>query len=199
MFELIFGIFWTAFSSVFVLAMNGEGAEEVPFFAHAMIWLFVAIGVVLIVVGLRKILANIATSTKGEETYGIVVDVYPSGTRVNGRPVLNADVEIVESNGMIGRYTESIGMSHKYRVGDFVEVKYYNNDINILGRAADSEVPYDHRERLIAESGIGASHEYSGTFNQRYDNGSYGYKYNAGRTSGDDTVIINGVEYTRKR
>jgi hypothetical protein len=183
-----------------LFAFNDAGSYDVPFWAHAMIWLFVAIGVVLIVVGLKKILVNIATSTKGEETYGIVVDVYPSGTRVNGRPVLNADVEIVESNGMLWRYTEPIGMSYKYRTGNFVRVKHYNNDINILDRIDGSAVPYNFKERLEAEISLGSGQDqYSNICNQCHSNDVYGNQYDVSGTITSDTVVINGVEYTRKK
>ena len=198
MFELIFGLVWTSFSTIFLFAMNDENANDAPFWVHAMIWLFIAIGVWLIIAGIRKIIANITTATKGEETYGIVVDVYPSGSRVNGRPILNADIEIVEDNGMIGRYTESIGMSYnKCRPGDFLRLKHHKQDINILGKIAANEVPYQIRERLKAESGFGGNgYGYQQTM---FNNGMNRNGYDVGGTDVADTIVINGIEYTRKK
>lgn len=202
MFELIFGLFWTAFSCFFAfmfyggtggdISVNGQYVTQEAFNGmlgpKIFIGVFILIGVVMIVIGLKKILTNAATSMKGVESYGTIVDIYPSGTRVNGRPVLNADVVIVEYTGVTGRYTESIGMDYnKYRIGEYVKVKHYNKDINIIEKASEYQLPYDIKEKLDFETGM------SGPRDAWNENG-YGY----GRNDSPDTIVVDGVEYVRK-
>jgi hypothetical protein len=199
MFELIFGLFWTAITVTIALAFFGgdpnriiyvndvptprsEFAKE-PFFI-CFFAIFFIVGIAMIVIGVRKIMQNAATAAVGAETYGVVIDVYPSGSSVNGRPILNADVIIVEENGITGRYTESIGMDYnKYKPGQFVKVKHYKKDINILEKVEPHTVPYHIKDKIDAESGL-------------VDN--YNSDYNIGGTGAADTITINGVEYVRK-
>lgn len=172
--------------------MNGEWVTQAEF--STMLWpklflgVFLVIGIVMIVIGIRKIWCNSTTARYGRETHGIVIDVYPSGSRINGRPILNASVAIIEEDGSIGEYVESIGMSYtKYRPGYFVKVKHYNGDINILETVEPGMVPYGLKEKLEMNSGFGQ---------QDYN---YGFRNDIENTRTSDTIAINGVEYERKR
>lgn len=154
MFHLFFGIVWTAISIFIAFIMyntngtievNGRPVSHAEF--EAMLWpklfigLFVLIGIIFICVGLKKIITNIITNTRGTETYGLVIDVRPSGTTVNGRPQLMADILIVV-DGRTERYSEIVGFDwNKYRTGDFTLLKHYKKDVNLIRRVNANEVP----------------------------------------------------------
>lgn len=154
MFHLFFGIIWTAIS-VFIafimysgggnITVNGRPVSHAEFEAmlgpKLFIGLFILIGVIFICVGLKKIITNIITNTRGTETYGLVIGVRPSGTTVNGRPQLMADILIVV-DGRTERYSEIVGFDwNKYRTGDFALLKHYKKDVNLIRRVNANEVP----------------------------------------------------------
>ncbi|MBQ4282467.1 MAG: hypothetical protein IJB96_00880 [Lachnospira sp.] len=240
MFELVFGLILTVFSAtmlVIVWITSGGGAIPVILF----ILLFVAIGLFVMWRGLKKVIANRATDKNGLPAFGLVIDVRPSGTRINDRDVLNAEVVIVEDTGVTGRYIESIGTSYNnYRVGDYVLVKYYNDDINIIAKADASNVPQEVVERFanegyfIGQMPYGQApymsygqdpymangqtpympngqfmQNYGGGYQQGFNNGVYqeysnGYQQNfnngySGNNNTDDTIVVDGVEYVRKK
>ena len=56
---------------------------------------FAAIGVIFTVISTRKIMVDISTHKNGYETFGIVIDIAPTTTTVNGNPVLEATVAVV--------------------------------------------------------------------------------------------------------
>jgi hypothetical protein len=202
MFELIFGAIWTAVSgfiavimySVDTVEVNGVPVSQDVF--REMLWpklfigLFLVIGIFMLVKGIVKILTNLRTQALGAETFGFVINIYPNGTYVNNMPMMNADVLLVEDNGNVEQYTESIGRGGKFNVGDYISVKKYANDINIGDRADRYSVPShirtciesDWRSQGLNQDGYtsSGSTEYQGP--ERYA----------------DTVIINGVEYVRK-
>ncbi len=157
MFEIMFGLIWTAISLLIFIVMLSTGSV----FGILFMLIFVAIGLFVLWTGVKKLKANKDTDIHGVETYGIVVDIRPSGSSVNGRDILNADVVIVEETGVTGRYTESIGTSYnKYRIGEYVFVKYYNDDINIINKAEATIVPEHIKEKLASEGYIGGQVPY---------------------------------------
>ena len=203
MFELIFGLVWTAVSSLFAFLMygtgnsgtimvNGEPMSHAEF--NELLWpklfigLFILVGICLIFIGIKKFLANLATETKGYETYGIVMDIYPSGSSVNGRPILNADFIIVEENGETGTYTESIGMDrNKYKIGNWAKLKYYNKDINILEKTDVYSVPHNIKTRIENEC------SWLNENNREDDIDDITIK-----TEIADEIVINGIKYKRQ-
>ena len=191
MFQLIFGIIWTAFSVFMAFSMyNSEGSIQVNgrpvsqeefnqmLFPKIFIGIFILIGVIFMCIGLKKIITNILTHTVGEEAHGLVIRVYPSGTRVNGRPELKADVLVVVDN-LVNRYSEIIGFDwNKYRAGDFVLIKHYKKDINIKGRIDRRNVPYqtvqllendEYAQEMFARKNRGEYTEYNQYQPQRID------------------------------
>lgn len=131
MFELVFGIFWTLFSlfMFFIVLFSKAGMSAVLFLVF-----FIAIGVFLIVKGLTKVVRNYKTSKNGEECFGIIKNVYESGTYINDSAEYKADVIVyIESLGKVEIISEVIGFNlSKFPVGSYVKLKYYNGDINIL-------------------------------------------------------------------
>ena len=181
MFELIFGIFWTAIIGVITLAMyssggtirvNGQLVSQSEF--NSMLWpklfigVFWAIGIFMIVLGLKKLLVNVKTSVKGIRTYGVVIDILETNCYANGHPQLKADVVVIMQNKTTARYQEVIGYDYnKYRIGEALEVKHCDKDINILGIAIENQIPYGDREIID-----GIRQEYGCTM--EYANGHFG-------------------------
>ena len=119
---------------------------------------FAAIGVIFTVISTRKIIVDISTHKNGYETFGIVIDIAPTTTTVNGNPVLEVTVEVVTEGGSVDEYIESIGTDgKKYVIGDFVRVKHHMHDINLMGKADENVISEDVRSRLIRKRGVGIS------------------------------------------
>ena len=84
---------------------------------------FAAIGVIFTVISTRKIMVDISTHKNGYETFGIVIDIAPTTTTVNGNPVLEATVAVVTEGGSVDEYIESIGADgRKYVIGILLEL-----------------------------------------------------------------------------
>ena len=189
MFELFFGIIWNALmvfftwgfyhSNMGTITVNGEIVSQEEFSGMLMpklfIGLFWAIGLFIMFRGIKKIIRDSSTSIKGEICFGRICDIYNSGATVNGRPELKADVIVyVPSAQKTRMISEIIGFDrNKYRYGDYVQLKYYNGDINFEGNIEESILPFYIQEELsksLPES----------NFNSK------------------DTIKIDGVEYVRK-
>ena len=209
MFELIFGAFWTLITAIVSGAFLFGGAisdGEMPvIFFICFFGLFWAIGLFMLFKGLKKILANTATSMRGTETYGIILDIHPNGNSVNGRPQLVADVLVVTENDEVNRYTEVIGFDwNKYDVGQYLKVKHYKNDINIIEEMHKSQIPYDKLNMLTNShpetAGDTSVPVYNwDDYNWNSDNTFQPKQENKSYEEPRDTIIINGVEYERKK
>lgn len=188
MFKLVFGAIWLSFISVFTKIMysdtgtvtvNGEIVSHEEFHAMILPKLFIGIfwlvGIIFFVSGLLEILKNYKTDKYGEPCYGRIINVFNSGSYVNGVPELKANIAVyVESTGTLEYTEEILGLAPKvpYSKGDYVEGKYYNGDINITSEISQSEVPshiVSELNELIKDDLI------------------------------EDTIIIDGVEYVRKK
>lgn len=165
MFELVFGIIWTAFTAFMTfmfygiageITVNGVLTSHEEFIT--LLWpklffgIFWLVGIFLIVTGLRKLIRDGRTEKQGEICYGMVENVYPSGSYVNGQPLYKADVLVfIPSENREATISENIGFkSYDYPVQSFVKVKYFNNDINIKERLSLEKVPLDIKERFIS-------------------------------------------------
>ena len=162
MFELIFGLFWTGVTAIVTLAMyagsgnisvNGQPVSQAEF--NAMLWpklflgFFWIIGLFMLFLGIKKLLVNMKTSVKGIKTYGVVLDILETNCSSNGRPQLKAEVMVVMPDKTTRRFQEVIGFDYnKYRIGEALLVKQCDNDINILGIATHTEIPYEYREMI---------------------------------------------------
>lgn len=202
MFELMFGIMWLLITGIVTymfygtggsVHVNGELVSHEEFCEMLMpklfLGLFFAIGIYMLSQGVVKIFRNIRTNTIGKELIGIVLYVEPNGNSTNGRPQLDATVLVSMKNGKVHRYAETIGYDwNEYMPGDFVMVKHYKNDINIIEKIQENRVAYDACDLLKAEyskqTGEPINTKHYNTFEQQI--------------SSPDTIVINGVEYTRK-
>ena len=186
MFEIIFGLFWTActavvtFASYFsgtTISVNGQIVSQEEFnemlFPKIFLGIFWAVGLFMLYLGISKIIKNYRTSEYGEICYGRIIDISKSGTYVNDVPELKALVTVyVESTGTLENVEEVIGLAteKKYKIGDYIEGKYYNGDINIESYLDESIVP-SHLQPLFA---------------------------NLVTKSVEDTIVIDGIEYVKK-
>lgn len=151
MFELIFGSFFALIPTIILIIIIKVGGLNL--FTELICGLFLVIGFVFIIKGLIRIIKNILTSRKGEECYGCVKDIKETGEYVNGQPIYKAEFIIyVESEYTTKEITEKIGMNpEKYPIGSYVKAKYYNNDINILDKIDDINIPEEIKQKIKVE------------------------------------------------
>lgn len=98
-----------------------------------LILIMMAVSAGMIIYSLRRITIDRKTDQHGTEAYGVIADISPSGLRVNGVPQLTAHVLVLQENGSVLELSESIGNNrNRYCTGDFVRVKYLEEDVNIL-------------------------------------------------------------------
>lgn len=162
MFFVIFGVVWMLILSLITycfygldlpITVNGVRMESEEFVQllgpkifFAIFWI---VGFVVLGIGIKKLLANSQTKHFGYETYGIIVDLRYNNTSINGKRMKDAVVAIITEDQTIETYSETVGFNKKgYYPGEFVKVKHYKKDINILGRAETYEIPHNCIERL---------------------------------------------------
>lgn len=206
MFQLIFGTIWTAFCSLFLYIMldgisTGATVMENLGVGLAVISVFLIIGIVLIATGLKKIIKNIKTNKHGKEAYGIILDIYHSGSSVNGRPELKADV-LVHDGFVSDVYTEIIGFNrYKYSINDYLIVKVYEGDINIVDKIDQTHIPANILKKLNEECAKKnpAFAFCNNTANYTSPNNIPVFNSSQNIPITEDTIVINGVEYVKKQ
>lgn len=190
MFELFFGLMWTAITAIVTFGFYGTNGDvyvnDTPV-SHetfsAMLWpklffgLFWVVGFFMIGKGLfgiiRKTLRKNLINTKGEECFGRVQNVYNPGIYVNEKPGLKADILMyIPSIQDTQTSSKTIGFDKdQYPIGSYVKLKYYNGDINIEGPIDEFELPSD------------VKHQFE--------------EIPMPDSFGQDTIIVDGVEYVR--
>lgn len=187
MFEIIFGIIWLLITGMVTLGfysgtastitVNGQLVSQEEFNAmlgpKLFMGIFWAVGIIMIIIGLRKIIKNAQTDKFGEICYGRIIDIRRSGAYVNNVPELKAIVTVyIESLGTTEDVEEVIGLAtkRKYQVGDYIEGKYYNGDINIDSYVPENVIPLHIQEKL-KDLRISAN---------------------------EDEIMVDGVKYVRK-
>lgn len=187
MFEIFFGIIWTGITAMVTygfygniggtITVNGEVVSQAEFSAmlgpKLFLGLFWAIGIFFIVRGFLKVKRNKDTDIKGEICYGRITNVYNSGTYVNGRPLFKADIKIyIPSINETKILSEEVGFDrYVYAENSYIEVKYYNNDINIERFIEVEDIPSIAAEHIVR---------------------------NDFKENDNDTIIIDGVEYVKR-
>lgn len=180
--ELIGVFLWLALTGFFTFIAIQSG--DIHNLGFAIIALFFLLGIVMLIKAIRRIIVNICTASRGTLTYGKVTRIRNTCTKESDCAIFMAEIVLEEESGLIGRYMENIGISLKYEVGDFVKVKYYKDDINIISGVYEREVPERIRNRLNAEAQKPGSTLYM-DYNNSYDNQG-------------ETIVIDGVEYIKK-
>lgn len=182
MFEFKFALVWLGFMTVFtglLLGSGGIGAFIAGSFVIIPFWI---IGIYLLKRGIDKISIDRQTDNFGESCYGLITDIYPSGSYANNIPELKANVTIyIPSSHEIMDVSEILGMADKvgvYRVGSYVQLRYFEGDINFEFVLDEESLPIDVKEQLSASDSLVTAK-------------------NTNNIISNDTVVIDGVEYVR--
>ena len=209
MFEVLFGTVWTIFTAFMTFAwISSEGkflvsdsiglrykftvlGGQMCFFG--IFWL---VGLTILCIGVKKLIRNANTNKFGEECFGVVCNIYNSGTYMNDAPELKSDVLVyIPSLNETKVISEVVGVGQsEYEVGSYVRLKYYNDDINLEGIVDEDELP--SATKLILEK----SPEFNNkTINNNFvnrdkytkkDNEEYDYNdYNEDYEENDDGPI----------
>ena len=174
MLELFFGIFWCLLTLLFTIPVF-TSSGGIDLFLILFVGIFWAIGIFLLVKGLKKVIANHNTEKLGEECYAMIKNIYPNGNRVNGAPEFNADFLVyVSSKNTIEKVGESVGFNaFKYQPNTFIKGKYYNGDINIKETIDYNSIPLNVRPNF--------DHLISNNTNQ----------------TTEEIITVNGVKYKK--
>lgn len=185
MFEIIFGAFWMLIVAPMTISTLADG----DFGSMILLLPFLAVGIWLLYSGFKKVAKNAKTNAQGSNSYGLVVDFSESGTYINGNPVWNAHIMAIAEYGLVHEFKEEVGLNPKFDVGDFVAIKYYQDDINVIGRVSLYEVPEKARNILQAANPIGTIQSRNFTPPQPQQKQDFIVR--------GDTIIVDGVEYKR--
>ncbi len=189
--QLFFSIIWVAFCLFMMIMLYKSSGILGMIFTGPFLGLFLSVGVVLLVISIKKIIRDKKTDKHGMITYGLVSGLKPTGAKYGGREELKAEVIIVDDIYNLSRYEEVVGSSYnKYPVGTFVKVKYFEGDINIISAVGQNEVPWDVGDRLIAEFKNSTGESYVA---MSPSSAELGNTY----IDKPETIVINGVEYVR--
>ena len=96
-----------------------------------------------IVVGVKQILTDMKTNVHGVELFGIVAETKGVRGHSDGSLFQVADVGVLQKDKTIRHFRSALKIGEQYDVGDFVCVKYFENDINVLRIAEPTEIPED--------------------------------------------------------
>lgn len=133
-----------------LLNHESDGLEMLPALEAPMepsVWhyLLLIVAVVLFVfsvrsfiVGLKQVWIDTKTRFKGEELFGIVADVK---SYMIGSPLQTAGVGVMKSDGSIEHFYTDLQLGEQYDEGDFLCVKHFEGDINVVRLAEATEVP----------------------------------------------------------
>ena len=164
-FLIVFGAIWTAFTAFITLIMifasgimqsvidstNAPISKAVTILpALGFMSIFWIIGIIILGLGIKKYKQDKATENFGQECYAKIVNVYPSGTRINNRMEFKADFLVyVPMRGNVIKVAEIIGFNPvDYPVNSYAKVKYYNNDINFIENLSIDRVPVNIRDSI---------------------------------------------------
>lgn len=189
MFEIIFGTIWLFVTGICTFAfysggagtitVNGQVVSQQEFngmlFPKIFMGVFWAVGIIVIAIGIRKIIRNAQTEKFGEICYGRITGIRRTGASVNGVPELKAIVMVyIESLGTTQEVEEVIGLAtkRKYNVGDYIEGKYYNGDINIDSYIPENVIPLHIQDKFR--------------------------NLNLNLNADEDEIMVDGVKYVRK-
>ena len=183
MFLFLFGLFWTLFTMIFIVTFFVSGSVDIV--AFLLILVFLVVGIVMMIIGGRQLIKNYKTNKYGEICYGIIKNVYPDGSYVNNKPEYKADVIVyIESQNKKETITEIIGFHpEKYPEDTFVELKYYEGDINFLKSNLNLE-SISANAQYILKDDIGVKIEQNAPLSP-------------GVSNGEDIIMVDGVRYKK--
>ena len=156
MFQFLFGLAWSALiTPIFVVCLVIPGAERGGADMSPLLFIFLLIfeliGLVMLILGLRKIIRDIKTKMHGVPCYGLVCDIGCTGASMNDNPEFKAIMTIINpETNQLETIDEIIGFDDdKYPINSYVLCKYYKGDINLGNIVNENEVPGDIKKRLV--------------------------------------------------
>lgn len=167
-FKVVFGCIWSAATIIIgisiIVGLEGYAGEKEIAFVICYLAIFLAIGLFVTFLGVRKYIMDVKTEKFGELCYGLVQRVKISGKDSEDGKYIKARVKVyIQSYDVVDEAEEEVLCEkstdeNDYAEGDFVRVKYYNGDINFVSKIASPfDIPEEVRERL--EDGLGESED----------------------------------------
>lgn len=176
MFKLIFGIVWSLIVVPISLVVFKD-LFEFPLFIS--LFIFSGIGLFFIYSGLMSLYKDCRTEKNGMERYGFIAGIRSSGSYVNGRPLLLADILVCIDDYTVCHFIETIGFPPvKYCTGEYVTVLYCKDDVSLIKKVHDYKILGTAQKTL--------RDEYVKFFPTYFD------------ADPSKTIIVNGVEYVKK-
>ena len=209
-YKIKFGLAWITIVSFLALMIFPfvKGNPIMVFLPILELCVLEAIGIYILVKGLKPVIADKKTSQNGENIYGKIINIYGTGFVANDKAELKAEIKAyIPSYGTTRVFYELIGFNEKnYEVGQYLVLKYYKNDVNICMPINKSKIPTNVMEIIDngtdkSDSDNATSFEESQTFNKEvsennpYNNWKYTEKI--GSTTqyvGDTNETINLLE-----
>ena len=111
-----------------------------------------------------------------------------SGCYVNGYPVWDVHVLVDLGNGSSRMFVTEAGTQPAYDIGDFLSVKYYQGDINILERVSRYSVPEPIKNYLLSVAPTSTAIAQAQQQQKPQD-----------FIVTEDTIVVDGVAYPRPK
>ena len=148
MFKLKFGVIWTVFVS-FVLAVvlfipaKERGGDEVSPGIILFLLLFEAIGIWMLIGGIKQVATDKKTDKYGSLAYGRVLGLRRTGSYVNDVPELEAVIATyIPEENKVKIFSEIVGVGNlNYRAGMYLLLKHFENDVNIVQTLQEKSLP----------------------------------------------------------
>lgn len=185
--RVIFGLIWEVLVTGVTLAVifATDKKAETPIPPLLFLLIFHAVGIWMLITGIKQTVLDRATLTHGEEKYALITAIFPSGSSNNGVPLLSANLEVIDSFGNAQKYTERLSQYERYSVGNVLKVLHYKNNIIIIDQVKIDELPYNIRDYV-----------------DRYIQSNFAFCYNTQNysptTVNKDEIIINGEIFRKK-
>ena len=146
MLEMVMGFIFMMMGIMVSFVMIGVGKTSLIIFTSP----FIIFGAFIFYKGLKQRIKDKKTEKNGELCFGRIKETKNNGTEVNGIPYQDAYIyAFIPSLGTVKMMKENIGKySEKYLPGIYVKLKYFENDINILGVVNENEVPQNQLNEL---------------------------------------------------
>ena len=157
------------------------------FFPNMIMIVFIAVGIALMVAGIKKIIRDKKTDLYGEINYALITDVKYNGKSSNGARYYDAYAKVyIESEDRFVEASDDIGKDpNLYPVNSYVAVRYYEGDINFEYAVPSFEgLPLHIREKfddgqiIPDDMQYGTENSYENASNNAYNpNNMYNYDY----------------------
>ena len=110
------------------------------------------------------------TKQYGKYVYGRILDFVPTGSSINGIPELKAVISAyIPSTREVKEFRETIGFgNNSYNIGDYLVLKHYEDDVNIIQHAVESKIPIDVIEKLDSKISVSEDKSYVIINNKKY-------------------------------